>query len=96
MNEAVEKLRDKIAKLVANSRCEVCNDCGASISTDNPDEVADQILLIIKEDGYLPVKPIQCTYCDKKPDGAMLVIGKNMAHATCVSQKLNELLDSDY
>ena len=43
-----DKLREEIAKTVANSRCEVCDNCGASIGTDNPDEVADQILAIIK------------------------------------------------
>ena len=38
----------------------------------------------------------KCVYCDKKPDGAMLTMGFQMAHATCVIQKLNELLDPNY
>ncbi len=37
-----------------------------------------------------------CCYCDKKADGAMLVMGDTMAHSDCVIQKLNELLDYDY
>ena len=38
----------------------------------------------------------QCCYCTKKPDGAMLIMGNSMAHATCVIGKLNELLDPDF
>ena len=37
-----------------------------------------------------------CCYCPKKADGAMLVMGDNMAHADCVIRKLNELLDPDW
>jgi len=37
-----------------------------------------------------------CAYCPNKPDGAMLVMGNTMAHAPCVVQKLNELLDPDW
>lgn len=44
MTKEYEQIKEKIAKRIADSRCEVCNNCGASISTDNPDEVADQIL----------------------------------------------------
>jgi len=37
-----------------------------------------------------------CAYCKGEPDGAMLAMGKSMAHARCVIKKLNELLDPDY
>jgi len=37
-----------------------------------------------------------CCYCGKKPDGAMLTMGSQMAHADCVIRKLNELLDPDW
>lgn len=45
-------IREKIAQRITDSRCEVCNNCGTSISTDNPDEVADHILADIKEAGF--------------------------------------------
>lgn len=48
-----QELREKIAKRVTSSRCEVCNACGASISTDNPNEVAAEILAFVKEVGYV-------------------------------------------
>ncbi len=38
----------------------------------------------------------ECFYCGKKPDGAMLKMGTNIAHADCVIRKLNELLDPDW
>lgn len=47
-----QELLEKIASRVASSRCEVCNDCGATISTDNPDTVALEILALIKQAGY--------------------------------------------
>ena len=45
---------------------------------------------------YEEFEPVQCAYCGKPPDGAMLSMGRSMAHAICVPQKLNELLDPDY
>ena len=50
-----EELREKIAERIADSRCEVCNNCGASISTDDPGEVADEILSIIADKCYFKV-----------------------------------------
>ena len=41
------KLKEQVANRIARSRCEVCNDCGASISTDNPDEVAVEIIATV-------------------------------------------------
>ena len=48
-----DKLRERVAKRIAYSRCEVCNNCGTAISTDNPDIVANQILAIIEKAGYV-------------------------------------------
>ena len=56
---AEQTLREQIAKSIARSRCEVCNDCGAAISTDNPDDVAAQVLALIKEAGYLSYEAVQ-------------------------------------
>ena len=39
---------------------------------------------------------MECIYCHKKPDGAMLTMGTAIAHAPCVIRKLNELVDPDY
>lgn len=40
-------------------------------------------------------KPV-CCYCLLPADGPMLVMGEAMAHADCVTEKLQELLDPDY
>ena len=45
---------------------------------------------------YFTPPDTKCIYCHKAPDGAMLTMGKNLAHADCVIRKLNELLDPDY
>jgi len=37
-----------------------------------------------------------CPYCNKPADGAMLCMGKTMAHSGCVIEELNKLLDPDY
>ena len=52
-------IRGEIAGRIANSRCEVCNNCGASIPTDNPDEVTKEILNAIKEAGYVKLSKNQ-------------------------------------
>ena len=48
-----KELREKIAKRIDGSRCDVCKNCGASISTDNPADVAKDIEAYIKEAGYV-------------------------------------------
>ena len=57
---------------------------------------ADLVLSKVLKAGYLRVKPSQCAYCGKAPDGAMLTMGNLMAHVPCVILKLNELLDPNY
>ena len=47
-----QELREKIAKRIARSSCEVCGSCGANVSTDSPDVVANTIFALIK--GALP------------------------------------------
>ncbi len=52
-----------------------------------------------REDGLMMAKEAgkeECCYCGKKPDGAMLMMGNQLAHADCAIRKLNELLDPDY
>ena len=54
-----QRVRGEIAKEVDGSRCDVCKNCGTAIGTDNPDDVADQILsikgiAILDDDQSLP------------------------------------------
>jgi len=42
-------MRTEITDIVAWSRCDVCNDCGAAISTNDPADTADSILALLKE-----------------------------------------------
>ena len=43
-----QELIKKIAKRITDSRCEVCDNCGTPISTDYPEEVANDILAIVE------------------------------------------------
>ena len=58
-----QKLIGKIAQRIVRSRCEVCGNCGASISTDNPDDVAKEILVLIEESGEEYILPRNCQDC---------------------------------